>query len=1335
MHSDRHVEIGGNAEGNTIITGDGNVVIIQTTRPTEEEHPVAPPKIGDNPYLGLLAFQEKDADRFFGRESLTEHLWEVFCELHKPTTGGPPTLRLLPILGPSGSGKSSVARAGLIPELARRPLPELKTPRVAVITPGSHPIEALAGILANIVTKEPTPVAKTREFAGELREVSPHGNHDGLRRIADSLPDIAASPLIIFIDQFEEIYSLCEDVSERAAFIANILHAAADVSARVSVILTLRSDFLAQTQQHPLINHAIADRGVIVPAMNSEELRQAISEPARRAGHPIDDGTVNLLISETEGREGALPLLQFALTRIWEGMAEGVEPAETIQKIGGVGGALAREAQHLYEGLTDEDRAIARRAFLGLIRLGEGTRDTRRRVPVSNLVAYSEELSHVQEVLRIFSRPGARLMTLSADLGGLETVEVSHETLFEHWDMLRKWLNTSRDDLRFHRRLAEATGHWDGQGRPDGSLWRSPDLDLLRNYHSHSSQDMTEVQIEFFRGSEGKERRVKRLKRMAVASLAGLTLIAAGAAYYANEQRIQALTAQSKALSTVSRQVTGDGDATLGMLLALEALPKKGWQKRPFVPSAEASLLYALFAQREKYVLKGHDGGINKVEFSLTGKLVATASLDGTAGIWNVSTGQSTKRFFGHEGQVYSAVFSSDEKKLLTASSDKTARIWSIETGKAIPLVDHTDHISEAFFSFDDKRIVTASYDGTLRIWDAETGKVLKIFMVPGNASMPSSTSSKDQHSEAAPNKCNYIFGDDVPKNAVMSSSLSPDSRRLVTASVDCFGRLWDVASGQVIKKLPHQGPVLQAVFSPDGRRIATASWENTENVKLWDGHSGKPIATLTGHQSGVERVVFSNDGKLLATTSADSTARLWDGVNGNPLGILEGHKGLVQDVQFSPNGKWLITVSADGTTRLWDVITKKIVSVFYGHIGKVWAADFSPNGRQVITGGEDATARIWDVQSQIPVTNLKGHTKRVHGAKFSPDKNLLITVSDDETARIWDIKTGKSIALSGHQGPVWYAVFSSEGKRVVTTSTDGNAIIWDTSTGKLLHILPNGDGMVNHADFSPDGQRVVTGGPQGARLWNAVSGELIKVLDHSQKPVYFAEFSPDGQRIATGSQDGSVRFWNGADGELIATMEEHEGPVINGEFSPDSQQLVTVSWDRTARLWDTKTGKQLAILEGHEETVRLARFSRDGRLVVTASSDNRALIWNAASGKSLVVLIGHQGEVTDASFSKDGRLVFSVSEDSTTRIWHTASGLPVLTLEGHSDAVSAVLPVSDRQVVTTSWDSEVKLWELPIAMDADWIEYARKNVPRQLTDDERRLYLGNLSVLDEQSD
>lgn len=289
MSSERGIQVGLDAHGNVMITGDNNrVTVVHGSRTIITADDSPPPAIGPNPYLGLAAFTEAEADRFFGREALTRRLWEQFRDLQSPPPGEQ-IPRLLPVLGPSGCGKSSVVRAGLIPELARQPLPGRRATRVVFTVPGAHPLESLGRVLAQLVHGE-TSAARTREQTGELRQRNQAGRHDGLRRIADELPDLASAPLVVLVDQFEEIYTLCEDADERDAFVANLLEAASDPGGGVTVVLTLRSDFLGHTQRHAGLNQLIARQSVIVPAMTVEELREAIARPAEQAGHPLGPG-------------------------------------------------------------------------------------------------------------------------------------------------------------------------------------------------------------------------------------------------------------------------------------------------------------------------------------------------------------------------------------------------------------------------------------------------------------------------------------------------------------------------------------------------------------------------------------------------------------------------------------------------------------------------------------------------------------------------------------------------------------------------------------------------------------------------------------------------------------------------------------------------------------------------------------------------------------------------------------------------------------------------------------------------------------------------------------
>jgi len=544
----RSIQIGRDANGNVLLTGGRNfVLVVQTGRILEPAERVSPPaaNFGPNPYKGLAAFREEDADRFFGRERLTQNLWKAFRDLQK-NPEAEEAVRLLAVLGPSGSGKSSLVRAGLFPELARQPLTGLEDLRVAIVAPGAHPVDALALVLARLVTGDSAPVAKAREFSEELGRCNPSGELDGLRRIAGD------KPLLVFIDQFEEVYTLAS-ATEREIFIGNLLHAAADRGGGVSVVLTLRTDFLPQSQENERLHEIIARQNLVIPFLSEDGLRRAIAEPARRAGQPLDEGTIELLVQETRGREGALPVLQFTLSRIWQGMARGVPAAQTYKEVGGVGGSLAQEAQKILDSLGEEDRAIARRAFLRMVRVGHDIRDTSRKVDLDEIVAHSEDREHVKAVLERFAKPEARIITLAAEPDSTITARLTHETLLDRWKQLEEWLTPqAREDLLFHYRLEEEARYWDRRGRSVGLLWPRHDLGRLLAYAQRAGQDMTTVQRAFFETVDSKGLNLKRVgrrvalwRRAAPWSLAAILALAALGLWRISQDTIQELSSPS----------------------------------------------------------------------------------------------------------------------------------------------------------------------------------------------------------------------------------------------------------------------------------------------------------------------------------------------------------------------------------------------------------------------------------------------------------------------------------------------------------------------------------------------------------------------------------------------------------------------------------------------------------------------------------------------------------------------------------------------------------------------------------------------------------------------
>jgi hypothetical protein len=547
----------GDLVASAIILGSNNTVTIHYG--SAMANPSA--DMGENPYKGLDAFDERSADLFFGREILTKALLSKFAAITAPASDkSGEVCRLLAVLGPSGSGKSSVARAGLIPALATSNYYWLRNPRICAFRPGARPVEELADSLAGLIRTG----RQQRILAAELSKlimVRARANvNDGLKVVAKEYLD-DQSPLILLIDQFEEAYTLCKpaedagqrlspETIERNAFIDAILAAIQDPESNISVILTLRSDFLGALSESPRLSRAVAATNVIIYAMDRNDLRRAITQPALDRGQRIDDATVDRILDQAAGESAILPMVQFALTRIWDGLREGLSPAACLSELGGVTGAVAGRADEILQNLSVDQQRLAERAFLGTVQLGDGFgRDTRRRARLDEITAAGETPQMIRQAIEPFIR--ARLLTVGAGQDdGHVWVELPHESIIRNWQTLRQWIDGQRDDLKFHRRVLEAAHHWSQADRPVGRLWRSPDLTLLQRYAERRSDTLTDLQVAFLRASQRHSRIMRWSVRAAVLTIATLGVLAAVSAInyseVAREAELQRVAAENK---------------------------------------------------------------------------------------------------------------------------------------------------------------------------------------------------------------------------------------------------------------------------------------------------------------------------------------------------------------------------------------------------------------------------------------------------------------------------------------------------------------------------------------------------------------------------------------------------------------------------------------------------------------------------------------------------------------------------------------------------------------------------------------------------------------------
>ncbi|NOS71010.1 MAG: protein kinase [Verrucomicrobia bacterium] len=570
--------------------------------------------------------------------------------------------------------------------------------------------------------------------------------------------------------------------------------------------------------------------------------------------------------------------------------------------------------------------------------------------------------------------------------------------------------------------------------------------------------------------------------------------------------------------------------------------------------------------------------------------------------------------------------------------------------------------------------------------------------------------------------------------DGLVGGALSPDEKRIVTASEDGTARIWDVKSGQQLTPpLKHDGSAtpkqtyspdwkkMSAQFSPDGKRIVTASMDG--NARVWDAQSGQPLTEPLKHNAWVCTAQFSSDGNRIVTALIDGIARIWDAQNGLPVTEPLKHSGAVTSAQFSPDGKRIVTAWGD-MTRVWDAQNGQPLTESLKHGSSLTSADFSPDGERIVASS-GLTARVWDVHSGQLLSETLKHNDTVNSAQFSPDGKRIVSASRDGTARVWDAQSGQPLTEAlKHAGGVVSAQFSPDGKRIVTALRRGGIVrVWDAQSGQPLTEPFKHNGEVSSAQFSSDGKRILTTSTDNTALvWDAQGNQppLTEPLKHNDT-VWSARFSPDGKRIVTASNERAARVWDAQSGQPLTAPLKHNGPVVSEElspdgknvnvyapvlatrlgpvvsarFSPDGKRIVTVSDDPRALIWDAQNGQPVTAFLKHNGWVYFAQFSSDGKWIVTASSDGTARVWDAQNGQSLTEPLKHNGEVNCAQFSPDGKRVVTASSDYTARVWDAQSGQPLTAPLKHNGKVwFAQFSPDGKWIVTGSEDGTARVWD-----------------------------------------
>jgi WD40 repeat protein len=1254
-----------------------------------------------NPFPGLRPFEAHENHLFFGRDGQSDELLRRLGQN-----------RFLAVVGTSGSGKSSLVRAGLLPILHGGFMEGGSSHwRVAVFRPGADPIGNLAvalsqpGLLGEDNVSEgdnPVPV-QTAITEATLRRGSP-----GLVEVVRQARLPGSENLLLVVDQFEELFRFKDSAQvetagdEAAAFVKLLLKAVSQVEISIYIAITMRSDFLGDCARFRNLPEAINDSQYLIPRMTRDQRGEAITGPVAVGGAEISSRLKQRLLNDVGDNPDQLPILQHALMRTWDYWQDNGKQGEPLdvvhyETIGGMAEALNRHADEAFVELDQcrpEDggqrcRELAEKLFRSITELGHDNREVRRPTLLKEVCRIAGAgVEEMKPVIDIFRSKGRSFLMppKGTDLHGESLIDISHESLIRQWKRLREWVIKEAEDREMYERIAGAAQRYEEN---KGGLLHDPDLQFALEWQEKSYNQAWALRclpdfkldkaLVFLEKSKKKrdddikkekERQKRELKRTRTftAILSAALIIAIFVGYFAwqqrNEAEKQSKLAEARRELALKKGKEAEEQSKLAMKKSEEAEKERDEARK----QREEAETQRNKAQQQKYEANYN---LAKVFEEKAGIELTKKNGNNYQKVWLYTLAALNQDI----GPTRHLPISFQRLSIPGIFNGKYRQIWTSPKSEG-----HSGVVYSLTFSPDGKRLTSKS-GKEIYLWDVQSGKRL-VKPEVNSDSVTSLAFNPDGKQPAAGSNKKIPAQLAVHSDDVSSIAFSPDGKWLAAGSKDKAStiRRWDVQSGKLLtRRLPYLNKTTKVtsitglVFSPDGKHLAFGADDNS--VYLSVVHDQGRLAKLEGHSGSITSLAFSPDGKRLASGSKDKSIRLWSVRKIRPYSIrnkeqsvkLEGHSGSITSLAFSPDGKRLAAGSGK-EIYLWDVRSRKQLAKPEGHSNSIISLVFSPDGKRLVSGS-NREIYLWDVRSGKQLAKPEVNLKGAWSMAFSSDGRRLAFGSDDKSVRLWDVQSGKHLAtLEGHSRGVGIVAFSPDGKRLASASSYGAVYVWDVQSEKLLVKLEGHSRRVDIVVFSPDRKRLAAGFSYGAvYVWDVQSGKPPAKLKGHSGSITSLVFRPDGKRLASGSKDKTVHLWNAQNGDKLAKLEGHSSYIDRLVFSPDGKRLASADNDGVVYVWDAQKGKELASV-GHSKQVTSVVFSPDGKRLASGSKDTTIWLLDLQKGEKLVKLEGHSGSITSMAFSPDGKRLASGSGDTTVRLWDVLSGKQLTKQESHSN-------------------------------------------------------------------